>query len=467
MAESFENQRKKFEQKYGVEVSFEKMETMFNKLRYLDSFLFSKTRSDSPSAKYRRGLMYLLHSHIEKKTKMEQGSEYDLTRLNIVDFVREYEDMVAQRHAESEKSATPRAPREGMKEGKLLDYISKNLKQYDKSLSDIWADRVVNGAMSYKEMKTITTAENTAVSQNKEDAPQNSLANIVIAKEAMEKVCRQRGVFWIAFHPVQYYKEKSYLNELIGQVDRYRVSMRNDVSYALEKTSGMMDGAYRGINKLKSQEEKKLEIEQLAKEDPESDYIVVPPVTDKIKEIMAQPDFAKNFVKEILDKFPEKSIDRAASEDMMMGFFNFGTFQSNIEGLNAQFDKAMNKGKDAKEEMAKMQEKIFIHATPLVPVGITKEEEFLAARQVIADIITKKLTPVAFEPKLKEFEEGYVLNHPKSFQTEEYERAKPVYNDMKRVRVSIIEANHNDNNVKAAPIQEAPVVKGPDLNKNV
>ena len=86
---------------------------------------------------------------------------------------------------------------------------------------------------------------------------------------------------------------------------------------------------------------------------------------------------------------------------------------------------------------------------------------------MIADIITKKLTPVAFEPKLKEFEEGYMLNHPKSFQTEEYERAKPVYNDMKRVRVSIIEADHNDNNVKAAPIQEAPVVKGPDLNKNV
>ena len=33
MAESFENRRRKFEQKYGVEVSFEKMETMFNKLR--------------------------------------------------------------------------------------------------------------------------------------------------------------------------------------------------------------------------------------------------------------------------------------------------------------------------------------------------------------------------------------------------------------------------------------------------
>ena len=83
----------------------------------------------------------------------------------------------------------------------------------------------------------------------------------------------------------------------------------------------------------------------------------------------------------------------------------------------------------------------------------------------------QKLTAVAFEPeKFGEFAKGYALNHPAEFgkgEEELFAEAKAVYEfNANREKISVDEAEFSVEVNKSAPVEEAPVLEAPNLNKN-
>ena len=208
-----------FQAKYGVTVSFADVDRIMLKFNHLNNFLFEKKDEHPNRTRYNAGLIYLLTQHIENNTKMVQGASYDLSKLNLIDFIREYEDMMQQKHVEENGAEAERERFEGLTAGQLVKRIKTAMKKYDKSLIDVWSDRLLNGGMKLSELKAVTDAEIQNIANNPEDA--RSAKNVFLAKQALSQACEERGVFWIIFHPVQYIKEKKYLKTLTAQVDEY------------------------------------------------------------------------------------------------------------------------------------------------------------------------------------------------------------------------------------------------------
>lgn len=112
--------------------------------------------------------------------------------------------------------------------------------------------------------------------------------------------------------------------------------------------------------------------------------------------------------------------------------------------------------------------------------------ERLVVAQLLTDKIMQKFSPVAFDTeKYAQFANGYVLKNAdellqdmEAIATESenmfqddareitFEKAGKAYDDMTREKVEIIEANDLVNKQVVPPIQDAPIVNGPIINKN-
>ena len=468
MAGTFNEKWAAFESKYGITLSLETIENTMNKIKQLDNFLFEKQDTNPGRTRYYRGLMNLLYNHIENKTKMQEGKSYDLLDLNIIEFIRDYEDVMKQKHAESDEAENERKPYEGIKGGKLLEDVKEGLKQYDKTLSAIWAERIVNGKMKFEDMQTITEAENDNMLKNRETRykTKQSLANVLVAKDAMTKVCRERGFFWKAFHLIQYFREKNYLQKLIDQVNTYRLVLGETTDGTMLQNISVVGSAYESIETFKNEQKQKQ-----AEKEPEKETGKIKSVFNKIETILTDPAFGEDFTKEVMSKFSISEGHKDSAKMLFEAQFGGFVFKAQLKNFNKKFDKAISTGADAKQAMETVAKEVFkLSKISAGFLGFEEKEELIAA-QVIADMVMQKLTAVAFEPeKFGEFAKGYALNHPAEFgkgEEELFAEAKAVYEfNANREKISVDEAEFSVEASKSAPVEEAPVLEAPNLNKN-
>ena len=251
--EALEEKINLFQKKYDVTVSFENVERMMLKFKHLNNFLFEKKDEHPNRTRYNAGLIYLLTQHIENKVRMAQGASYDLSKLNLVDFIRDYEDVMQAKHIEEKGAEVERARFEGLTPNQLVKHIKTATKKYDKHLSQIWSDRLLSGEMKLSDLKAVTNAEIQTVANNPESPV--SAKNVFLAKQALSQVCEERGVFWMIFHPIQYVQEKKYLKALTAKVNEYveegkLLGLLDDVGQSV------MQGAYGSIQEqLQKQKE--------------------------------------------------------------------------------------------------------------------------------------------------------------------------------------------------------------------
>lgn len=301
---SYEELKDEFEYLY-VPVDFTEAERERAQNQYLDDNLFERKTADHDARMYKKALLNMLHTYIEKYTKINVLFEYaDITGLNLVEFLTKYENMMQARHEEGPNSDQPRKPYNGL--GKTIyNDIKKDLEVYNKPLVDIWSDQIVNGKLSFEEIREVVDSDIEDINQYFRDIKENperaqgeayskakGFANIEMAQKALDKAWKDRGVAWRIFHPVQAITQYLYKRSLANTVKSMKekgMSADGILEEREEITESMMKFVYedsdRSAKKLNFlsntvQTEKKTELE--AEPIPQKNNLSIPDLAEDL-----------------------------------------------------------------------------------------------------------------------------------------------------------------------------------------
>lgn len=233
-----------FQNTYGVTVDFAEVDKIVGKTKYLNDFLFETKDKNPNRTKYMAGLIYLLKQHIENKTAMAENTTYDLSNLNLIDFVRAYEDIMQQKHVEENGPDAPRDRLEGLASKEITQRIKTATKKYDKPLYEVWGDRILKDEMDFSDFKRMTDNEMQRIDSG--NATFANKKNFATARFALEAACTECTVGWIIFHPIQFIRQKLYLNKLIAKMEDY---VQHAGMLSLIDDSTVMRAAYDSIKK--------------------------------------------------------------------------------------------------------------------------------------------------------------------------------------------------------------------------
>ncbi|MBO7187565.1 MAG: hypothetical protein J6V68_04135, partial [Clostridia bacterium] len=264
---SLEDKIKLFNTKYNVKFDPHAVAEEARIDDVLDGFRFDQQDPKVKQASnYLKTLFETLSDSLNAQTQINATGYYDLSDFNIVKFVNEFEEIMAQRNAES-KEPKERKPFEGMNFEKLIEKTTAKTKEYDKTLYSIWANKVVDGKISFKTLKKITDESIRNIErQERENRPisREDLTNIVLAHEAMFRVSQSRGFFWKLFN---FFREDRYLDSLSNKRMEY-VNKNYPVQDILDKIpDSVMKETYTNTKyALNHINEKKYEVKRQAEE---------------------------------------------------------------------------------------------------------------------------------------------------------------------------------------------------------
>ena len=228
-----------FNSKYGVTMfDINALYELERRLKGLDEFKFQKSGPSAEVAAFEAGLKELMNQYVANHTKLQEKGSYNLSGFNMVDFIKDYEEVIAA--TAQENGRTDRKPFEGRK---LEGWVKKAVdiaKPLNKHVSNIWSKNILDGKMSMSELERVTDAANTSLREfetKQKEAAKNAepkqtgpkkmeldedgrqqLANLVTAKTAMSQVRAKRGWLWKLFMRKQNKMEKAYLAKLEQQI---------------------------------------------------------------------------------------------------------------------------------------------------------------------------------------------------------------------------------------------------------
>ena len=150
----------RFQRQYGLTRSFDELaaesDSIAKKFKYLNNFLQTNQRGSEAQKKYISNLFYMLNSVIESRLKPEpdENKKYDLDRLDVHQFIKDYEGIMAAKYDESgaEKQRPPYAGTEAY----VLAMAESRMRAYFKPLSELWAERIKVGSIDIIKMREMT-----------------------------------------------------------------------------------------------------------------------------------------------------------------------------------------------------------------------------------------------------------------------------------------------------------------------
>ena len=210
--------QEKFENNYKVAVNFEIVARLANPFRFMDNFLV-RSRNETPEqARFSTGLTHYLREYIENSILMSEGENCDFSQFDFFKFLEDYEELVDAKHKDS-GSSVPRSKYDGFTKEQVFHDIEDCIRAYNKPLSQLWADKIKSGDMTFENLQALVAGEmqNVQLRTNLKEA----LHNISIAKDTMQNLCATRGRLWKIFNFRQWFKQKDYAAQLVEQVERY------------------------------------------------------------------------------------------------------------------------------------------------------------------------------------------------------------------------------------------------------
>ena len=216
-----------FVEKYEIGVSFEDMysirENAKSKLKFAKSFLLGdikKEKYTKEQENYLGGLKFMLSKYMENKIAPDAVySSANLEELDLAQFIRDYEDA---KRSEFESSGSERKRRTHEHVGpQALDIVLEQAKSFNKSLIDLWAERIKLG-VSLDPIREAVKAEGNM----EEDSA------VVIGYKALEKVINQRTWGW-RINPLnwkRWYQENKLMTTLTKQLGELTNTFIADVT---------------------------------------------------------------------------------------------------------------------------------------------------------------------------------------------------------------------------------------------
>ena len=199
---------------------------------------------------------------------MNEKGEYDFSKLGMVDFVKEYEEIMSARAQEA--GDTKRKAYLGRPLDAAVKYLAGSTKSVNQKMFKYWAQSVVRDNLKVEDMKRITDNCVTALTQpgvkpqqlTKEQHQQ--LSNIIAAKEAMVEVRKSRWWLWKIIYRKQNNMEKEYLASLKTQMDNFAVRKYPVSEVLLEIGTPVMKQELNNLDKYLAAEKEKPQVDNNA-----------------------------------------------------------------------------------------------------------------------------------------------------------------------------------------------------------
>jgi hypothetical protein len=251
---SLDQLKTNFQKRYGLDMPFDEMllkgKQVKDKFKGLDEFLNKASEKNPAKKEYLAGLFYMLRGATENQIKpASKKSAYNLNDFNAIQFIRDYEEIMAAKHAEANPKA-PRKPHEGLAL-EILNRAANHIKGYNKPLAEIWGERIFNNQFDLEKMMEMTdrihsSAENAIsiaplIDDDDMDAEvsdsRKSVETAIMIREAI-KVSKEKRTFrtylW-AGNWKRFKLEKNYMKALDKQISDYEKWEKNIVAETLEK----------------------------------------------------------------------------------------------------------------------------------------------------------------------------------------------------------------------------------------
>ena len=233
MAGAYEAAFEKFRDKYGVDYNIAGEYELSRKLSSLDAFTIESTPEERMQNSYKSMLGTAITYYLENKVRLEGGKKYDMTDVNIGEFINEFDNVmrgVLTDYAEKEGEKYEHKQYVGLSFNDVATAAWGRASGYNRPLADIWASQIRKGTLSLDSLQRITQNSTNMLDSmiesrmNYTNAVKSDLASVVMAKNTLEAAKNQRSwISWLnPFNWGPYGRENAYLKELNGKINTYR-----------------------------------------------------------------------------------------------------------------------------------------------------------------------------------------------------------------------------------------------------
>ena len=418
----------KFQSDYGINFDLDRLVTDSRRFNYVEDVLM-ETNSGNEAGVYKSVLRELLRSYMENKVGIASGkTDYDASHLDLVKFVKEYEAMMAARNEESEKKNADRKEYEGLRDTILLTGMDV-LEAYDKPLTDIWADKVLKGKISFEEFSAFADGESQYVNENYSKSAHDALGsradNVFLAAKAMEKIWEGRSIFWIITHPVMAVRDYTYKKTLSDHV--HNLFTQKDYTYpktdvysytsmvgpVFDKMSS--DAYAKRIAKEKRAEKQAERQKNMSVQKEEDPKITIDMLLQKKAKTWKDSDELRRnqSIKEAFKDGIANILGKCTDENARISLAD--SAYTTMAHIADTFWEKFNKATDDKAKETIVQERAkseFERAYKIInsAPGMSTAEKLVAA-QKITNLILVTVTPVASDDKYAMYADSYFLKN--------------------------------------------------------
>ena len=458
-----------FNAKYGIEFDLENMENNYRKLAYMDNFMFkAKPEAQREADIFFKMVKTMMLASFEARTTLSAtNSNYTVGDFNIETFVNEMEELVSERNLEYDE---PRERKEyaGAKYSSLIANVKKAAEPYNKTIYGIWATKVLNSEddLSFYNLKELTDPATERIQNGMEQQNylRSDLANVVYAREAMAMVRAQRTRWWKFWHPIDNYREKAYLKDLTAKVEAYKATSHLPVKHVLDACESLLKNAYgKGVVKEKEV-----------------------PVEKKLDKIIDDPHLKEELIPEIIAALPEPADVSYKSMQGTMLNTMLDEISKEMSRQNRRYFDAIADEVDQETAMKELVGIMFDQVNNMIGMlGYGEAQDALVASQLLLDVVLKKMSPVAVDPELAKYAQGYVLNNANKFtkytsyemgdtvmvaateafnkMTSKDEKKNEVVDENANNKIEDKEVNKEEPVVNQQPASTAPDLKDPEF----
>ena len=468
-----------FNRTYGASLSIDILDnTLGKKLAYINNFLLDPKPEVSPKKQYLNTLTNVILYCIDKKLKINPDGAYRVSDLNIPAMIRDYEDIMKERKQETEYSRQ-REPYEGIKYETVVKYVMKNTEKYDKMLSMVWMDNILNKTLSIQDMKAVTDDAIKILGGLKKEtfteAHKPLLHNLVSAMHALEGVRQQRGRLWKIFNFRINRREKAYLTEL---ANAYNHAVWNDLPLTEaqdEIFASVMDQAKADVKLHLQHEKQRAAGELLQNSFDKKKFVSVSNEGEQLDERLKDEQLKAKLTTELLAKLPKCRWTKEEQQPV----FQIGVIpmlHQEAQNCNKNFIEGMGVNAGAHKLLADNAKAIFLKAYATAGwIGYVDMKDKLVAAQVMTDEIMKNYSLAALDNSYAEFANGYILNHVEEIaesiglepKDPILEEAKTTFDNLERNVVEIVELTPQEHGETVPPVQNQEPSTNLHTNKNL
>ena len=468
----------RFRNKYNMpEYDLKALESVDQKFQYLNSFLTIGTVGEDPATQFRNWAARTLGMYFETSTSLRADGKY-MSAFDPRDFLKDFEKLARAKY-DSELNEGEKPQRKkyaGAKMRQLKQILVDNIKDMNKTLPTLWAEKLKKGTMTQNDLLLTTSNVMDKVDgiiQGNNAPLKDQIINVVAAYEAMKQVRESRtgflGWLWKFIFRERNEIEEANLNLFESQVNQLR-----EKGYSVDKISADLTG--KTVLGLEAESRDKARETQAIEP-------VVGVLVGKVKTIIAQPNLKKDFIDEVIEALPKNNtVDANMQKAIFTGMLE-SSFIDKIQQFNQKFDEQEVKTEEHIKAGAK---EVFKKAyTAAQSLGYSQPIERLMVAQLLTDKIMKNFSPVALESETyAQFANGYVLKNANELlndveaihaESEDmfkdnareitFQKAEKAYDDMTRERMEIIEANNSVNEKVAPQVHQNPQINAHSIDK--